>query len=108
MFDSRDQLEDMRKLWKAMDKADQAPPCENFPDAFFPDYSLPGSMMLNNMAKSLCAQCPIKAQCAEYGIRWESQGIYGGISPRERQQMRSTLRSAGHRLPDLAEVEEAV
>lgn len=104
MFTNKQQLADMRKLWDAMDEAECSPPCENFPDAFHPDYSQSGSMLLNNAAKSLCAECPVKAQCAEYGIRWERQGIYGGISPRDRQKLRSKLRAAGHLLPDLEDV----
>lgn len=102
MFQFQDQLEDMRQLWKAMDTMPFPPACENFPEAFFPEYGLPGSQSLSNMAKALCAECPIKAQCAEYGIRWETDGVYGGISPRERQDLRAKLRRSGHYLPDVA------
>lgn len=107
MFDSKSQFEAMKKLWAAMDEAEASPPCENYPEAFHPDYSQSGSMLLNNAAKSLCAECPVKAQCAEYGIRWERQGIYGGISPRERQKIRTKLKAAGHYLPNLDEPEES-
>ena len=101
MFDSRDQLEDMRQLWKAIDEMKFPPPCENFPDAFHADQYSSGYISMINMAKSLCAECPIKAHCAEYGVRWEMDGIWGGISPRERQELRAELRRQGKFLPDL-------
>lgn len=103
MFQFKDQLEDMKQLWKAMDEAEASPPCENFPDAFFPDYEMGGSTALNNIAKSLCGDCPIREQCLEYGIRWEPLGIYGGVSPKVRQEMRRKLVREGHYLPDLNE-----
>lgn len=99
MFEYEDQLEDMRRLWKAMDQMPFPPACENFPEAFFPDQNATGFMSMSNMAKRMCADCPVKAMCAEYGIRWEVDGIYGGISPRERQNLRARLRREGKFLP---------
>lgn len=101
MFDSRDQLQAMRELWKVMDEAGSSPPCENFPEAFHPGYGEPGFIMLFNVAKSLCNDCPIREQCLEYGIKWESQGIWGGVAARDRQRMRQQLKNLGQKLPDL-------
>ncbi|MFF8716188.1 WhiB family transcriptional regulator [Streptomyces sp. NPDC015184] len=36
-------------------------------------------------AKALCAQCPIRAACADHAIRrGETDGIWGGLTPAER------------------------
>jgi len=95
-FVTRDQQEDLRNLWKALDEMKFPPACENFPDAFFPDYEYAGSMMLSNMAKKMCGDCPVRNMCAEYGIRWETDGIWGGISPRDRQNRRAKLKRAAN------------
>jgi WhiB family transcriptional regulator, redox-sensing transcriptional regulator len=100
MFKHEDQLEDMRQLWKAMDGMKFPPACENFPEAFFPDQNASGFMSMSNMAKKMCDNCPVKAMCAEYGIRWEVEGIWGGISPRERQNLRAKMRRQGLFVPE--------
>lgn len=52
-------------------------------------------------AKSVCAQCPVAAQCLDLALAYESgaagtdtsyaaQGIWGGLSPRERMALRRT------------------
>ncbi len=38
-------------------------------------------------AKSICATCPVAAQCLEYGL-WEPYGVWGGYTFDERKQMR--------------------
>jgi WhiB family redox-sensing transcriptional regulator len=40
------------------------------------------------MAKSICRKCPHQAECAEWGIRNESHGIWGGITEGERRFIR--------------------
>lgn len=99
MFEFKDQLEDLRVLWKAMDEMDSPQPCENYPDAFFPDYTEPGSISMARDAISLCDECPVKALCGAYGMRWEEDGIYGGTTARERKDMRSKLRRQGYDVP---------
>lgn len=34
-------------------------------------------------AKAVCAGCPVRAECLEYG-RHEPDGIWGGLTPQER------------------------
>jgi len=42
------------------------------------------------IAKAICATCPVRVECAEYAIdTCEAFGIWGGLSPKERQQIRS-------------------
>ena len=39
-------------------------------------------------AKSLCAACPVRVQCLEWGIRREEFGVWGGTTARERAAIR--------------------
>ena len=40
-------------------------------------------------AKSICKRCIHKVECAEWGINKEYFGIWGGLTIRQRQQIRS-------------------
>jgi len=42
-------------------------------------------------AKKLCQQCPHLVECAEWGIYNEEHGMWGGMTPVERSQMRRKL-----------------
>jgi WhiB family transcriptional regulator, redox-sensing transcriptional regulator len=58
---------------------------ETDPDAFFPEEG--GS---HKNPKKICQQCPVQLDCLEYAIRNnETHGVWGGLSPRERQRIRS-------------------
>lgn len=40
-------------------------------------------------ALSICATCPVRAQCLDYAIRnREIYGIWGGATPEQRRRMR--------------------
>jgi hypothetical protein len=39
----------------------------------------------------ICNECPIMAECADYAIRNEQWGFWGGLSPSQRQRIRRTL-----------------
>jgi len=47
-------------------------------------------------AKAVCAACPVRAACLEYGMA-EMFGVWGGRSARERRQMRPAWRRAQQR-----------
>jgi WhiB family transcriptional regulator, redox-sensing transcriptional regulator len=54
------------------------------PELWFP---APGERA--EAAKSICAQCPVKAECLAYAMpRSELEGIWGGTSQRQRARMR--------------------
>ncbi|MDQ1174188.1 WhiB family redox-sensing transcriptional regulator [Microbacterium testaceum] len=54
------------------------------PDAFFPDR---GDSTVD--ARLICRSCPVQAECLEYALRMnETDGIWGGKSPRERSAIR--------------------
>ena len=39
-------------------------------------------------AKSLCAECPVQAECLAYAIKFdEAFGIWGGLTSRERSKL---------------------
>ena len=54
-------------------------------------------------AKTICAKCPVVAECLEYALdSGEKFGVWGGYSERQRRQMRAARR-AGQVL-DIAEI----
>lgn len=58
------------------------------PEAFFPEKG--GS---TREAKTVCAECEVRAECLEYALANDERfGIWGGLSERERRRLR---RSAG-------------
>jgi len=70
-----------------------APPCAEIgTEIFFPpdkDDPITGRMPdTTNQAKKICGGCEYKFECGEWAIRNESHGVWGGMSPRERQVQR--------------------
>lgn len=89
MFTSNNQkkaLADLLRLTDDMDVADTA--CVSYPDAFFPEVGQGGDTLALRFVRNACASCPIVGACAEYGIKYEAYGFYGGLSPRERYSIR--------------------
>lgn len=41
-----------------------------------------------NFAKKICARCIHITECAEWGIKNEIYGVWGGLTPKERQKLR--------------------
>lgn len=58
------------------------------PDLFMP---LRGEMIKIRTAKAVCAECPVRVPCAEYGMqlshRFDTYGIFGGYTRSERETM---------------------
>lgn len=74
-----DEDEDLR--WQ-----DQALCAQTDPEAFFPDKG--GS---TREAKQICGSCEVRAECLGYALEHnEMFGIWGGLSERERRQMKRT------------------
>lgn len=45
-------------------------------------------------AKKICGGCDVRAQCLAYALNYERDGIWGGLSPRERQALRKKAKAA--------------
>lgn len=71
--------------------ADGTEPCTQVdPESFFIEQPrlrgpLPHEMRL---AIAICQTCHHLAECREWGIKHESHGIWGGLTPTDRQRMR--------------------
>jgi len=57
------------------------------PNLFFPERGDD-----SDTARALCADCPSRHPCAEWGIAHEHFGIWGGLSERERRKIRRQRR----------------
>jgi len=65
-------------------------PCENAPDVYFMDHRDKMQPEKLRTAKALCDSCPLKRLCLEYALEaGEEQGIWGGMTGRERQRLTS-------------------
>ena len=42
----------------------------------------------STFAKTICSQCSHVAECAEWGIKHEAFGIWGGLSNNQRREIR--------------------
>jgi hypothetical protein len=77
------------KLLKAIDEAPSIPPCQTTDPEIW--YSEKGDVGFNyRVAKEFCGQCPVVNECGKYALEAnEMDGIWGGLTPKQRQQMRA-------------------
>jgi hypothetical protein len=68
----------------------EAPSCESVGgDFWFPDAKIDAkSIEDTKYAVSICNRCPHRRECAEWGIKKEYFGIWGGLTLRQRQKIR--------------------
>ena len=65
-------------------------PCSSYPELFFyePYQGLTPAEAIE-AAKSLCAECPIRAQCLQVAVETKQPlGVWGGLTPEERKALR--------------------
>ena len=90
------------KLAKAIEEAPTIPTCMTTdPELFFPEVgqNYHSSRELR-WALDMCKICPVRQECGEYAIAaYETHGIWGGLTPKERQQ----IRNRGKGRPKLAQ-----
>jgi WhiB family redox-sensing transcriptional regulator len=68
---------------------DNALCAETDPEAFFPEKG--GS---TREAKQICRSCDVRAECLDYALANDERfGIWGGLSDRERRQIRVARRA---------------
>jgi hypothetical protein len=88
-----DELGDWFDLHKAIDEAPEDVPCRQWPDVFHPEKGAQGQLDAR-IAKSMCRNCPVLAQCADYGLKWAEQGIWGGLSAHDRRRINFRVTSS--------------
>ena len=70
-------------------------PCRGESDLFIADDGDDEELSKYAFAKTLCAACPIAAQCLEYALRNnEPYGVWGGMTRLDRQKLRKLSRAA--------------
>lgn len=45
-----------------------------------------------DLAKNICNKCEHINQCADWGVKNEVHGVWGGMTPAERKKLRNKLR----------------
>ena len=57
------------------------------PEIFFPPSDSPATE-----ARQICAQCPVRGRCLAYAVAADERfGIWGGLNPQERRNLRRQL-----------------
>jgi hypothetical protein len=68
---------------------------------WFPEDASRTAKQNSRNAKSICRECKVVDDCLEFSLRYETHGIWGGLSETEREQRR---RHYGIQLSDTAMV----
>jgi WhiB family redox-sensing transcriptional regulator len=69
------------------------------PNLFFHPQNERGAarIMRDRAAKAICAQCPVRIECADYAIRaHEPYGVWGGLTEEEREAIYRRLDSRNY------------
>ena len=68
------------------------------PDLFFPVSSGVAGQMQTDQAKSVCHGCAVVEQCLSFALAThQDEGIWGGLTPAERQSLRRAVPMAPSR-----------
>lgn len=68
-------------------------------DIYYPEDLVDGSQLAMRQAQRICGSCIHQAECAEWGIRHERYGIWGGLTVNQRDVIR---RQRGLKVRDIA------
>lgn len=91
-FGNADAEKSYRKLMEAIQVNDGAE-CAQVPDIFFvEDWSAYKTADVL-LAKQICGRCPMKLECLEYAMDNEDFGIFGGLTPHERRQLKALTKN---------------
>lgn len=62
---------------------------------FYPEFGVKGAIDQVRKTKSFCRRCPVILDCLQYAIDNDEQfGIWGGLTPKERSNMRKPKRNS--------------
>ena len=84
-------MPDMIAEWQDDQETDEPPNwqlranCRGLDPSMF--FTRRGDFHADQSAKAVCRACPVKAECLELGMT-EREGIWGGLSARERRVLR--------------------
>ena len=63
------------------------------PELFFPVGSSPLALDQTDIAKAVCAACPVRADCLEWSLQTcQDAGVWGGLDEEERREIRRARR----------------
>lgn len=65
--------------------------CKGVTDLFFPDKDWSRAAE----AKQICAECPVLDECKDFSTRYELDGIWAGLSVRQRRAIRRERQRRG-------------
>mgnify|MGYP000508806734 CR=1 FL=1 len=92
------QSKEVQKLQSRLNEAIQeyGAPCDGYTEEFYADSEERISIQ---MAKFICAGCPIKQECLDYAMAAEEEfGIWGGLTADERKWFIHERRKARRRV----------
>lgn len=87
-YREQEQHRDWLVLIRTMESLDEEVACAQFPDAFFAEKRDRDFVYVTELARQMCAGCPIKNLCRDYGIKHEDFGVWGGLTASQRSQIR--------------------
>ena len=69
------------------------------PELFFPVGTTGTSILQVELAKAVCRQCPVRAECLEWALATaQDSGVWGGLDEEERRAFRRARRRRGDRV----------
>lgn len=92
MFETRHSRDLWNQLNETIEESRVIPGCrDSDPEAWFPPET-PGIGAAYNVARKLCAKCPVQRLCLEYAMaNNEAHGLWGGLTHRERVKLKRKL-----------------
>ena len=93
IFDNANQFRLLLSFYAVIDESGVIPNCTNDPELFYPEMkNHKASYEDAETAKRACKECPLMDACATYAIvGHERDGIWGGLSAYERNQIRNRV-----------------
>jgi hypothetical protein len=61
----------------------KSPATRGEPDAFYPERGINPTA-----ARNTCPRCPVQNECLNYGIIYDEDGVWGGLTKKERKRLR--------------------
>lgn len=82
-------------MYQGTDWQEEANCIETDPSLWFPEKLTKHPTPQIRLAKQICGECTVRAECLRYAISTESVGIWGGTDTNERHELMTKLRRVG-------------